>query len=708
MAALCEELTLCGVQGADGVGPQGLEAAGDGDRVLVTEAQRTVTLYKVSDQRPLGSWTVKQGQRVTCPAVYNAGTGEIVVIHDDKVLRVWKEEDVSLEKVFKTTLSAAVCRIHSLPDSETLVLFHHGAVRYLDSLLTDPRQEIENVITTEETIKWSMMFVENGQPIIMFISIKASDLYINIWRPSPGISLRYKLQPFTKNSQTLNFTASLKKNAVSLLILYSTGHVCQCLVPLVQSSDGAESLLSVSSLLQLPTPVDSGALILLDDTHLATLTPSTEKQKDILCIWNTSFQTIQDRKTFSQKTSRQLWNYDRMLFVQSRKKLHVLRYVCEPSSLASALGKASNTNADQENVPVVSWEALTGSKTKQSKFSKKASRVKQDGGDGGCQLKVSLSGIQSSSEGQISSLVRKALFSQNLPDFQITAGKLMEGLVERCNKDPAFYPQNALIDLLNTNKLSYSLCPGVMALGLEKSDVQLLQLCLRQFIDIPEMVLCSCLKMFLSISEDVLSGAELNTTSVESYIKEKEAPNLKDKPKEPAGRPMQNGFSPDSIEEGSCDVQVLKKVPHNPEACPVSRKRAVLLNTVLTAAFSENYLLPHLKDLTTDQVILFLTYLQFLYRTCCQQLTMHLPGQKKLSITEVVDWMNLLLDANFTILVLLPKARPLIRSLQKCVNQQMQLFLELNQVEGSLSELQKLQRPCESHEKYSIEVLELY
>lgn len=36
-----------------------------------------------------------------------------------------------------------------------------------------------------------------------------------------------------------------------------------------------------------------------------------------------------------------------------------------------------------------------------------------------------------------------------------------------------------------------------MEVALEKTDVQMLQLCLQQFPDIPEAVTCACLKIFL-------------------------------------------------------------------------------------------------------------------------------------------------------------------------------------------------------------------
>lgn len=40
---------------------------------------------QVSDQKPLGSWTVKQGQCLTCSAVYNSQTKEYVAVTDKKV-----------------------------------------------------------------------------------------------------------------------------------------------------------------------------------------------------------------------------------------------------------------------------------------------------------------------------------------------------------------------------------------------------------------------------------------------------------------------------------------------------------------------------------------------------------------------------------------------------------------------------------------------
>lgn len=44
---------------------------------------------------------------------------------------------------------------------------------------------------------------------------------------------------------------------------------------------------------------------------------------------------------------------------------------------------------------------------------------------------------------------------------------------------------------------SYSLCPDLMAVALEQKDLQLLQICLERFPDIPEEITYACLKAFL-------------------------------------------------------------------------------------------------------------------------------------------------------------------------------------------------------------------
>nr|XP_012642208.1 nucleolar protein 11-like isoform X2 [Microcebus murinus] len=98
MAALEEVFMLSSVVlGAGPGGVLGVEHSYKTDQFLVTDSSRAVILYK----KTLGSWSVKQGQIITCPAVCSFHTGEYIVVRDNKVLRMWNSEDVNLDKVFK-------------------------------------------------------------------------------------------------------------------------------------------------------------------------------------------------------------------------------------------------------------------------------------------------------------------------------------------------------------------------------------------------------------------------------------------------------------------------------------------------------------------------------------------------------------------------------------------------------------------------------
>ncbi|MEE6507166.1 hypothetical protein FKM82_007978 [Ascaphus truei] len=507
MAALSEGFTLCALLPGAGGRPEGLlgvEAGGEADRVLVTDTRRAVTLYKVSDQKPLGSWTVKQGQNITSPAVCNHETGEYIVVHDDTVLRIWKDDDVNLDKVFKATLSADVYRVHTCPDTEPLVVFKGGAVLFLDSLLADPQQEIETILSGEERIRWSKMFVEAGQSVLVYITEKGRDCFVCVWQFSPRILLlRYKLKRYTEDSRVLHFSGSLNNKVFTLLILCSNGHVCQVFMPLVQSDQESEGLLPMSLLLQLPEPTDVGAVAILDEAHIAVLAASPSTKKDCLCIWNTKFQTLQATKDLSQKTSAQLWHHGDKLYLPHGKTMAVVPYRCETSCLASALGKCRNLqNSVPENVSVVNWDMLVGDEpeAKQSDAgSKRSTRQTKNKENTALSRDAPLliTDIKNSSPSEIQEFLQRVAADTESPDFQITIGRITMGVVSRCRADPKFHPRGALAQLIKTNRLSYSLCPDLVTLALGKPDAYLLQLILQHFPDVPEAVICACLKIFL-------------------------------------------------------------------------------------------------------------------------------------------------------------------------------------------------------------------
>uniref|UniRef100_A0A803XSA3 Nucleolar protein 11 n=2 Tax=Meleagris gallopavo TaxID=9103 RepID=A0A803XSA3_MELGA len=596
---------------------------------------------RVSDQKPLGCWSVKHGQIITCPVVCNFETHEYIAVHDNKVLRIWKDKDVNLDKVFKATLSAEVYRVHSLPHAEPLVLFRGGGVRTLDVLLEAPQQEIEDVIS-DEVIKWSEAFLEGQQPVLIFVTEK-----------------------------------------VSLTNVYDS--IYKVLIPLQQNSEEEEQTLSKSLLLNLSisgSVLKGTSFVVLDKDHVAVLGSLA-----CLTIWNTKFQTLQASKELPLGTSGQLWCYGEKFFFTHGKVLTVVIYKCETSSLAAAVGKLKDSQTS-DLCSFLNWNTLQDEELLVSCQSQQSAALKSE-----------------STMTVIEDELRQLLSKVQRPDFQAAIGSVISALINRCKTDPAFYPRNFLIQMIQKRELSYSLCPDLMAVALEKKDVHLLQICLQRFPDIPEEITYACLKVFLSISDEYLERTDVDLESVISYI------DIEPNNKEVKTEVVENGFSTE-LEEDGCDVTGMKEIHmmDSVEFCPVGPQKAALLLSLCVIALCRAKLLGlkcfFLQTFSLFFSQLFLRYLHYLYVKCSERINTTLPGVLSPTVSQIMDWMCLLLDAHFTVMVMLPEAKRLLSSMHKFVRAQVRFYSELNKIEGSLQELQRIKCQTDT-QAYSIEVLEL-
>ncbi|MGH0172090.1 UNVERIFIED_CONTAM: hypothetical protein FKN15_062366 [Acipenser sinensis] len=594
------------------------------DRPRKKSAPETLTLPdpadRVSDQKPLGSWAAKQGQAVTCPAVLHGQTGEYVAVHDSKVLRIWRDEDINFEKVFKATLSAAVSRIHALPSSEPLVLFQRGAVRQLDALLAAPQQAVEEVFSEEEVIRWSSCFLEAEQPLLLFSTEKSGECFLYLQKLNPNVLQKYNIGSEGKGVCPIGFTATLENKCITLMCLYSSGCVYKLLVSLHPSAEGEQHL---PKTLLLKLPVSEGvlhraAIASLEEGHIAIVgaPPSASMgDRDFLCIWNTNFQTLQASKklpggAYGQVGEELGFNekvvWAGKLYVTHGKVLTVLPYRCEKSSLAAALGKLKQTSMQEvtSSPSVLNWNSFlheeaalqqkTGMRTRSSKQNLKSQATMATS------ITQVLEDIKGVSKEEVEEVLEPFLSCSPVsPQFQLSLAHIAVELLKRCQADPGFYPQSVLARLAQTGRLSHSSCPGFLMLALEKHDYFLAQLCLQHFPDIPEAVTCACLKAFLSVVD-----ADLVQVSVDL-----EGVSLVDGPGQSL-EGLQNGFSPVLLEEESCDVQLTPpKLDQSSSwtdmslTCPVGLKKSALLNEIIGSSYSESFLLPHLKDLSAQQVI---------------------------------------------------------------------------------------------------------
>ncbi|XP_071361870.1 nucleolar protein 11-like [Trachinotus anak] len=729
MAALYEGYTLCGLVPAQNLSHsciQGIEQERDSDHVVVTDSTRSVTLYKVSDQKPLGSWTVKLGQSLTCAAVFNPQTKEYVAVSDNKVIRIWKEEDLLLDKAFKATVSSDVWRVLCVHGGEPVVLFQKGAVRLLDSLLSAPQQPIEEVLAQEEAIRWSTNIVAETQQFIIFTTEQKGDHFIYLQRLNPNTLQRYRLEREEPGLAPLSFSVSYRDKHIRLLYLYPNGHVYQSVVSVrgLGTEEGTQ-VLSLPRSLLLALPVGEGLLeaasaLMLDEAHVAVVGvphPSAGAGKDFLCIWNTNFQTLQAGKEMAGKIYGQLWCYSNKLFIPHGKTLSVIPFVCPKSCLASALGKLKQAKTEESKSPasVPSWNNLLhGEKAQPSRtVETRKTRTNRKTQSTPCLTTDQvLALIKTAPVEDVQKEVEGLLSRSDIQDLQPSMGQLVSILVSRSLADPAFYTPSTLAQLVHTQCLCHSTCPDLVLLALERKDYFLCQLCLQFFPDIPEAVTCACLKAFISMPDVDAEKASLEPDSI-SFME-----TLISRERGQVG--LQNGFSPASTDEDRSDAlsgggAVVKARAENTEKtstpsgqiCPVGLHKAVLLNEILQTAYSDTFLLPHLKDLSSQHVVLFLQYLQFLYLKYSQDAFPQMHGLRSPSLTQIMDWVCLLLDAHFTVLVMTPEAKGLLLNLHSFVKSQVRLVSELGKIEGSLQELNKM-KVKKDVGQYSIEVIELF
>ncbi|NXD20311.1 NOL11 protein, partial [Spelaeornis formosus] len=674
----------------------------------------------ISDQKPLGCWSVKHGQILTCPVVCNFETHEYIAVYNGKVLRIWKNEDISLDKAFKATLSADVYRIHSLPHGGPLVLFRRGAVRTLDVLLEAPQQEIEEVISGEG-IRWSGAFMEGQQPVLIFITHKQGDFFVYLQKPKLSSPHRYRLEQ-EKEAKPVYFTANIINQTVTLLCLYSNHTVYQVLIPLQQDTEEEkeEGILSKSLLLRLSlfgSVLKGLSLVVLDKDHVAVLgrlvAPKKER-KEYLTIWNTKFQMLQTSKQLPLGTGGQMWCYEGKLFLFHGRVLNVIMYKCETSSLAAAVGKLKDSQTSDVSL-FVNWSTLKDEELVVSFQSQESVALKAEsttnlrsgrstvaeGQPETLSVAQFLLNLKDVSSCELETELKEMMAKAPSPDLQATIGSVVTTLTDRCKSNPKYYPRHFLQEIAETQDLSYSLCPDLMAVALKKRDVHLLQICLERFPDVPEEIIYACLNTFLSTAESFLQTTDVAIDSVICYI-DVELNNTEVKTEI-----VENGFSAEKDQDMS-DTETSEERQSNSvgESCPVGPQKAALLNAVLHSAYNETFLLPHLKNLPAQQAILFLRYLYYLYVKCSGKVNTTLPGIRSPTINQIMDWMCLLLDAHFTVMVMLPEAKELLSNLHKFVRAQVRFYSELNKIEGSLRELQRLNHLRES-QSYSIEVLEI-
>ncbi|XP_077865257.1 nucleolar protein 11-like [Saccoglossus kowalevskii] len=219
--------------------------------------------------------------------------------------------------------------------------------------------------------------------------------------------------------------------------------------------------------------------------------------------------------------------------------------------------------------------------------------------------------------------------------------------------------------VLNHTTLEY------IAVQNHKKDLFLLHHCFLRISDISEEYLVKCLQLYLSIKEDGPFDAVMDQIKINEMI---------------------------------------KKLPVLLSECPIHPCKAFYINQILLCPCNDVFIVDYLRKLTVEQSMIFLEYLHFLLMKTpvCRKKPTKFPAFER-----TVEWICMILDAQFTQLLIFPDARDLLLQLHETVADKMVFFKELGSVELLLNQLkQRTELPSTQRKKddttlYRIEILKL-
>nr|XP_054763527.1 nucleolar protein 11-like [Lytechinus pictus] len=636
------------------------------DTFLLT-SDRSITIFKPQDPKPVQSWVNKPSAHFTCSSVYLPEKDEFLAVVNEKQLYKWSSENATPFKGKPKTLKSSVSRVFSIDEGGALLLMSNGSVRLLDDVFGGSREVGEGCVERDEEIRdawiWRQGVDEDAVLYIVCLVQKSLNKKHNILlipvrpgekqdKPDDDV-IRLQFDGITNEECPLECATFFSDETSAVLYtLWEGGRLCS-------SSISASDLKRFKDSRILPChhrcTVNGSPgkvrIAAIDDRHVAVagLQSTTVKEK------------------FEGKISNER---------EQGSSVINSWYECSDGTLAAALGRLTGPDQKQD-LPVLGldWAKSLVDETpvKKLKGRKSTTISKTPSKSKDCDQKMtaSLASILDESKTMTSKSFTSSVeeYLKACRDIQPDSTSLtliLKNVVKRVESNPSFWCSEALHDVITTKAVAASSCPEFVAMLARKQEVSLLLDCLQCMRDLPELTLVHCLQVFLSIDEDKLP---------------------------------------------SCSETIETDMKDSDEHEVMHPARRTCVDEVLSKPFTESFLLDAVRHLQFKEVTSLLRYLHLL-------LTTSFPGgddstsSSGVSMDNVVDWIGTLLDAHFAQLVLLPEVRPLLTNLKDAVKDQVQFSAELNIVRNLLHHTQGARThikttPSNATKSYSIEVLKM-
>ncbi|XP_065353383.1 nucleolar protein 11-like [Cloeon dipterum] len=323
---------FCTTQNQNGL--QGIEQIDD-EFILVT-FNKSVTKFKVIDQRPICSWNLNEG--FSCAAVYDEKNSVYIAVTKSNKILSWEESATSLEKIKKNTVQSPILKVCIINGNASIV-FQNGAIMSVEDALSNKKLKVPDVLPG----KASRVFFEKDKlkEIAVFISSDCS----KCWTVDDGIPIR-EIDTRRKGFQLLDvsFVENLMvtlwsdKQIFMLDFFNSEEFPGKCLGK-IQSLNGCSKVSM--------TPMTTRSVALFG----TNLTDSA----GVIGVFNLNFKAIQvTRKIKSKESSPLVFGpFSSNLFIFSESQIFAAPINSGGTQLSALLG---TSNCVDNTVEVLEWE----------------------------------------------------------------------------------------------------------------------------------------------------------------------------------------------------------------------------------------------------------------------------------------------------------------------------------------------------------------
>ncbi|XP_052059405.1 nucleolar protein 11-like [Mytilus californianus] len=462
--------------------------------ITVTYNTKYISVVETETQKTVKSWSVRRGQEITSPTVWNEKEGFVTVI-DKKEVRLWTKDEVNFEKCKKKHFNYNIHQILSVKGYKPVVVCENGAINFLSKI-----KDSIGILEDGDFILKCQAFIIKDRLVVLCLVQKQNK---SLQMISHTFSDDDTDSTWSCDTSDVDFqvdtpvcTCHMKQfgNDVRCHVLYSSGDLHSLNVSPLTNSIRSQKLCHLNCLQK------SVSIVILNSTHIA-IAGIKQGNHIGLGIYDTRFDVLHTFRPFTEDMAEdiKLFHCNNCLFTSYGKTLYMYPYSCQRSTVATILGKQ---NIQTDNLDhVAEW----GTKVPKKKDCEKEENIRNI-------LQQLSDKTQVTNYKKFTEMFNKV--KPLLSDLE-SQSNLMLQFVQRCLTEEKFFPKTEVQFLIKTQAIPSVLMTHLFDALIKHKATGLLKNTLEYISNIPESCLCKMLDFILSLEEKDLDGQINGQSTIE-------------------------------------------------------------------------------------------------------------------------------------------------------------------------------------------------